>query len=236
MVDSEKFVQELSDELCNSIKKNVRIDGDKNGFNSKMAIEKFKACVKKMDEKNNNLDLEELKKYIKSNYKLEIIKYDTKDKDIIIKISEIQVLPVKNQVDTKKLLKEKIKSLSNHRTNIDLHKAKTDENVSDEILKEYTKLKRISKIPVPEPSEIFSNPEQYKPILSMVLNNKMATQIGNNHPYIRYFRLIAEKLNIQPSNLDAQPEPDSSNDIEDKIPTLIGNKLSNNDDDTDDDE
>ena len=209
------------------VKKNIYIDGDKNGFNSKMAIEKFKNCIKNMDEKDNNINLEELKKYIKPKYNLEIIKYNTQDAEIIIKISEI---PLINNETKRKLLKEKINAMKNHRTNIDIHKAKTSDNVSDEILKEYIKLKKISKVPVPEPSEILSNPEQYKPILSMVLNNGMINQIGNNHPYIRYFKLIAEKLNIKPSNLEPM------NDNEDVIPKLIPNKLSNNDDDTDDED
>ena len=126
--------------------------------------------------------------------------------------------------------------MKKHRTNIDLHKAKVDDNVSDDILKEYTRLKKISKVPVPEPSEILSNPEQYKPILSMVLNNKMINQIGHNHPYIRYFKLIAEKLNIQPINLDPPPKIEPLDDAEDEIPILVGNKLSSNDDDTDDEE
>ena len=225
MNDGELYKTELY------IKKNVCIEGDKNGFNSKIAIEKFKKSVKNMDEKDNNINLDELKKkYIKSNYKLDINKCDT---NIIIQISEIQQI---NKDEARKNLKEKIKAMKKHRTNLDLHKAKTNDNVSDEILKEYIRLKKISKIPVPEPSEILSNPEQYKPILSMVLNNKLVNQIGNNHPYIRYFKLIAEKLNIQPSNLDIQPSNLDIEDDTDMIPKLIGNKLSNNDDDTDDEE
>jgi hypothetical protein len=236
MNDTEAFVKELSDELCKTsvyVKKNVYIDGDKIGFNSKIAIEKFKNNVKNMDEKNNNLNLEELqKKYIKTSHKLEIIKYDPKDKEIIIKIMETSIV---NQKENRKALKEKLRGMTKHRTNIDIHKAKTDENISDEILKEYTKLKKISKIPVPEPSEILSNPEQYKPILNMVLNNKMVNQIGNNHPYIRYFKLIAEKLNLE-SEDEYVRVPISEHETEEKIPTLIGNKISNNDDDTDDEE
>jgi len=199
----------------------VFIEGDKTGFNSKIAIEKFKSCVKKMDETESKLNLEELqKKYVKPEFKLEIIKYDSNNKDIIIKI-----LINNKYEENRKVLKEKIKLLKKNRTNSDYHKAKLDENVSDEILKEYNKLKKMTKMPVPEPSEILSNPEQYKPLLSMVLNNQMINQMGANHPYIKYFKLIAEKLNIQ-------PEP---------IPTITtnnisANKLSQNDDDTDEED
>jgi hypothetical protein len=199
--------------------KNVFIEGDKIGFNSKMAIEKFKTCVKKMDETKSELNLEELqKKYIKPEFKLEIIKYDPCIKDIIIKIS------INNKYEeNRKVLKEKIKLLKKDRTNSDYHKAKQNENVSDEILKEYNNLKKMTKMPVPDPSEILSNPEQYKPILSMVLNNKMINKMGVNHPYIKYFKLIAQKLNIQPE-LDSEPEPDIKNTV------VSANELSQNED------
>jgi hypothetical protein len=228
-MSSYTFVEELSKELCQSeinthIITNICIEGNRDGFNSKMAIEKFKKSIKKMNSDNLNLD-ELQKKYVKPTYKLEIIKHLPGDKEIIIKILEIQV-PIVSQSDNKKLLKEKIKSMSNHRKNFEIHKAKTDDNVTDEILKEYAKLKKISKIPVPDPSEMLSNPEQYKPILNMVLNNKMLNSLSTNHPYIKYFKLIAEKLNINFS--DKPPE--------NIVQNIIGNKISSNDDDTDEED
>ena len=59
------------------------------------------------------------------------------------------------------------------------------------------KLKQISKMPIPEPNEIFAHQEEYKPIISMVLQNSMMQQLGSNHPYVRYFKLIAEKLGVE---------------------------------------
>lgn len=176
-----------------NVPKNVCIEGNKDNFNSKIAIDKFKKSIKKMD-LDGNINLEELqKKYLKPNYKLELV---TNDKlNIILKVLEVVTVTTPT-IDTKKILKDKIKTMTKNRQNISFHKAKLDENVSPEILKEYTRLKKISKMPVPEPSEVLSNPEQFKPILSMVLNNKMLNQMGSNHPYIKYFKLLADKLNI----------------------------------------
>ena len=57
--------------------KHIFIEGTKDGFNSKIAIEKFKKTLKKMDI-DGNINLDELqKKYIKSNYKLELINNNT---------------------------------------------------------------------------------------------------------------------------------------------------------------
>lgn len=174
-----------------NVPKNVCIEGNKDNFNSKIAIDKFKKSIKKMD-LDGDINLEELqKKYLKPAYKFELV---TNDKlNINLKVLEVVTTP---SIDTKKILKDKIKIMTKNRQNISFHKAKLDDNVSPEILKEYTRLKKISKMPVPEPCEVLSNPEQFKPILSMVLNNKMLNQMGANHPYIKYFKLLADKLNI----------------------------------------
>ena len=225
------IINELTEELCPKLtiylSKNVCIEGNKEGFNSKMAIDKFKMTVKKMDEESGKLSLEELqKKYIKSEFKLELVKHESNEKDIIFKIL-LNEKPVE-KVDSKQILKEKLVSMKKNRTNSDFHKAKQDENVSDEILREYNNLRKISKMQVPDPSEILSNPEQYKPLLNMVLNNQMVNQMGANHPYIRYFRLISDKLNLQTGNSELETEL--------LKPTVTPSKISMTDDDTDEED
>lgn len=242
MSDSKELIDNLADELVASgysvyIPKNVCIEGDKNGFNSKMALEKFKTSVKNMDRdiNKNELDLEELKnKYVKSNYILEIIKHDQSNKDIIIKISENNKQQSNTDDTKKKILKDKLNSMKKNRTNVEYHKAKQNENIPDDILKEYLKLKKVCNMPIPEPGEILSNPEQYKPILSMVLNNKMTSQIGTMHPYIKYFKLIAQKLNIKPLDIPSEVLENIKSEISKS--EISNNKISNNDDDTDEED
>lgn len=224
------IINSLDDETCPQLSvylpKNVCIEGNKDGFNSKIAIEKFKTCIKKMDSETANLNLEELqKKYLKPEFKLELIKHEPNEKNIIIKVLLIEK-PVVNKENNKKSLKEKLKYMKQNRTNSDYHRVKQDKNVPDEILREYLNLKKITKMPVPDPSEIFSNPEQYKPLLNMVLNNQMINQLGANHPYIRYFKLISEKLNLQTGI--SEPEL-----VE---PSVTPNKISTSDDDTDEED
>lgn len=223
---SEPNIDELIDEPCPTlfvyVPKNVFIEGNKEGFNSKIAIEKFKTTVKKMDKTEAKINIKELQKYIKPEFNLELVKHDPTDKSIIFKVSEKE----KENKDHKKMLHEKIKHMKKNRTNSDYHRAKNDENVTDEILSEYNKLKKISKMPVPEPSEMLANPEQYRPLLNMVLNNQMVNQLGINHPYIRYFKLISEKLNMSVSETtEVIPEP-----------PVTTNKISSNDDDTDEED
>jgi hypothetical protein len=97
----------------------------------------------------------------------------------------------------RKMLKAKINLMRQDRTNSVYHKAKANDSVPAEILHEYMKLKQMSKMPIPEPNEIFAHPEEYKPIISMVLQNSMMKQLSSNHPYVRYFRLIADKLGVE---------------------------------------
>ena len=177
---------------------NVIVEGDKTGFNSKNAVDKFKQAVKS----SNNFDLVELtKKYVKSGFLLEQVeKTDNSFRFMIGKEnSEVEKQePQLSEKDQKrKMLKAKINLMRQDRTNSVYHKAKANDNVPAEILNEYMKLKQISKMPIPEPNEIFAHPEEYKPIISMVLQNSMMQQLGSNHPYVRYFKLIAEKLGVE---------------------------------------
>ena len=176
---------------------NVYIEGDKSGFNSKVAVDKFKAMVKK----DTNIDVISLKsKYIKSDYKLEIV--NKTDTEIKFKLSQ-----EKNEtpeVNNRELLKTKLNMMRKNRTNTEIHKAKANKNVPEDILNEYMKLKKLANnMPIPEPSEILANPEQYRPVISMVLGNSMMKQYGTNHPYVRYFKLLAEKLGVD----EALPVP-----------------------------
>jgi hypothetical protein len=177
---------------------NVIVEGDKTGFNSKNAVDKFKQAVKS----SNNFDLVELtKKYVKSGFVLEQVeKTDTSYKFMLGKENtevEKQEPQLNEKEQRRKMLKAKINLMRQDRTNSVYHKAKANDNVPPEILNEYMKLKQISKMPIPEPNEIFAHPEEYKPIVSMVLQNSMMKQLGSNHPYVRYFKLIADKLGVE---------------------------------------
>ena len=179
---------ELVGNITQIKKSSVVIDGDKSCFVSKAAVDKFKQHIKNTAEFN----LEELNnKYIKPEFKLELTYNDNSEYKFKIITKPIE----KSDKDKKReLLRTKINLMSKSRTNNDYHKAKSAGNVDNEILVEYYKLKKMSQMPIPEPSEILANPEQYKPIVSMVLGNSMMKQLGKSHPYVRYFTLLAEKL------------------------------------------
>jgi len=187
---------EIAQNITSNENKNticVFIDGDKSAFVSKAAVDKFKQSIKSNPE-TNLTDL--VSKYIKPEYNLKLVSSDNNEYKY-----KLSVKPVKQQPKEKtereqrrELLKAKINLMANARTNRDYHKAKSAGNVDNEILIEYQKLKSMTKMPIPEPSEILSNPEQYKPMISMVLSNSIMKQYGSSHPYVRYFTLLAEKI------------------------------------------
>jgi hypothetical protein len=164
----------------------VFIEGDKEGLNSKSAVDKFKSYVKN----NSNFTVEDLStKFVKADYTLELVSKSDTEVRFTIKKKE-------SKVNNKELFKAKLKMIRDERTNVGARRALQDENVPDEITKEYLKAKKMLKVPIPQPSEIFAKPEEYKSLVSMVLNNDMMRHLGSNHPYVRYFKLVAEKLNV----------------------------------------
>lgn len=165
---------------------NVYIEGSKDGFKSKAAVDKFKTSVKN----NVDINISELKeRFIEASFNLELL--EKTETDIKFKLSK----NVDNsQEKQRELLRAKLNIMKKNRTNSDIHKARNNKTVPDDILDEYMKLKKIATMPIPEPSDILSKPEEYKPIIQMVLGNSMMKQYPSNHPYVRYFKLLAEKI------------------------------------------
>ena len=151
---------------------------------------------------------------------------------------------VDDVVNNKELFRAKIKMLRDERTNVGARRALADDKVPDEITKEYLKAKKMIKMPIPAPSEIFAKPEEYKSLVSMVLNNDMMKQLGSNHPYVRYFRLIAEKLNVTETTYmnNNQQQPSLPQSLENlmkmagpqEMKNITANKMSNDTDSEED--
>ena len=220
----------------------VFIDGDKTAFVSKAAIDKFKQSVKS----NPNVVLKELvEKYVKPEYNLELVSSDTNEYKYKVIVKPVQKLKKEKTEKEQRheLLKAKLNLMANARTNRDYHKAKTSGNVDHEILVEYQKLKKMTKMAIPEPSEILANPEQYRPMLSMVLSNSIMKQHGSSHPYVRYFTLLAEKIGATEFIPQEQAQTNLSNGIEEmmknagptELKNVSGNSIVNDDTDSESD-
>lgn len=163
---------------------NVYIEGDKTGFNSASAIDKFKNHVKTVD-CDKNFD-----KYVKSDYNITLI-YKT---DTLLKYNVSKKNVEKPQFNKKELFQAKLKLLADKRTNVNIKKLSTSKDiVPDEVRDAYIKLTKVTSSTIPEPVEILKNPEQYKPLILQVLRSNMNNQ---NKYYLDYFKLLAKHVGL----------------------------------------
>ena len=161
---------------------------------------------------------------MKPEYKLEIFSKTENE----IKFKSINLVDLQN-IEHKKMLKAKLKLLTG-KTNV--YSTNPNVSVPADILKEYVKLKNMSKMPIPEPGEICANKEEYKPIIQMVLGNDMMKTLGNKHPYKKYFTLLAEHLGLEINHINEELVANSGPvKITDNIKT---SDLHDNDTDSDD--
>jgi hypothetical protein len=171
----------------------VFIEGNKNDFKSKNAVVKFKAALKI----NPNANLSAISDlYLKNDTVFELV--ERTDKFIKVKLTKKE-----QKLETRTLLKNKLKAMRNERTNTDYHKAKNAGNVPSDILTEYLKLKKIMKIPLLEPSTVLSKKEEHKPIISMMLSNPMLKSLGTSHPYVKYIKMLAKEIGLN-TDLNAE--------------------------------
>jgi hypothetical protein len=226
----------------------IFIDGDKNGFNTKNSIDRFKKKIKL----NNDLNLDELiKEFIKNDYNLEIIEKN----DELIKFNITKKEIIKEDINNarqelRNKLKNMIKSKSNRLSNM-----KRNVNIPEEITKEYLKLIKlnISNNNIPSPQDVFAKKEEYKMSIPLILNNPQIKKLPQSHPYIKYFKLLAKHLDITDEHLNIPPEiinnlnniqlPDNiqslinkSGSINNVLDNIIGNINKTNDNKKDDED
>jgi hypothetical protein len=168
--------------------KSVYIEGDKSGFNSQSALLKFKNYVK------SSANLDNLKQFIKADY--EVVQLEDTDTFIKYNIKK-KVVEQNNNIDKKQMFKAKMKLLSDKRTNINIKNLSLNKDVVPQDIREaYSKLSKISAIPIPEPVEILRKPEEYKPLILQVLRSNVN---NTNKLYMNYFRLLAQHVGLTPS-------------------------------------
>jgi hypothetical protein len=155
---------------------NIYIDGDKNAFNSKTSINKFKMFIKN----NKTFDIQELQhKYIHYNYKLELV--EKTNEYIKFKVS---VNDRNKNTDTLVKLKDKLKLMKDIRIKND--------DINIDIL--YNKLKKLNaNVPLPSPSDALKDPDKYKPIIASITAT-LSKKCNANNNYIKYFKLLSEHI------------------------------------------
>ena len=181
----------------------VFIEGDKNGFNTKNSIDRFKKKIKV----NNNFNIDELiKEFIKIDYNLELI--EKNDELIKFNITKKEKIINKDINDVKQELRNKLKNIIKSKSNR-INNNNKNINIPEEITKEYIKLTKlnINNNSIPSPHDVFSKKEEYKMSIPLILNNPQIKKLPQSHPYLKYFKLLAKHLDISnDNNLNISPD------------------------------
>lgn len=191
---------------------NIFIEGDRNLFVSKSAVDNFKKTVKSTYN-TETFDLNSFTKYLKDGYKFRL---DVSNLDLKFTIIENNLKVLKLQE-----LREKIKMKTRARTNYHVKQSKG--LVPQEIADLYAKLTKNYNVPIPAPNEIFEKPEEHKGVIKMVLGNQMMKSLPKSHPYVKYFTLIAqaigvdENTQIEESDMPIFPENVTANGVVNKL-------------------
>jgi hypothetical protein len=204
-----------------STSKNIYIDGDKAGFKSKIAVDKFKATVRGME----TVDVNVLKeKYIAEGYDLELVETKSLNDDVVeVRFKVGKPEQMVSKTSSKDVYRTRLNMMRKNRTNSEVHNAK-NKNVPDDILEAYTKLKKSAgSLPIPEPTEILAKPDEYRTMISMVLENEMMNKLPKSHPYVQYFTLLAQKLGVE-KTLPVHTK-DYGNELKNSIKEVRGNDI-----------
>jgi hypothetical protein len=206
----------------------IYLNGDKNSFFSKSALLKFKSIIKDNPSNYNKICYN----YMKPEYKLELIEQN----EFEIKFDIIKLENIIKPQNNRELLISKIKKLKSNRTNL---KSTNNKDVDNNLIKEYNDLKKISKIPIPNPNEVLADPKKYKDIIELFLNDDFIKKMGVTHPYIKYHKSLYTKINkilSEKNNHDDNNDNDNDNELDNnKLNNneLDNNKLNNNEFDND---
>jgi len=205
--------------------KSVLIEGDKQYFSSKGAIDRLKR-----DLKNNDQEKLSSSEYFREGWTYQLMS-QTQDE---IKIKIVNKKDPENKEprvlecdERRQLLKNKLKQLREDRSSVSLIKNKSKVEVSNELVNTYMMLKR-AKLPIsiPEPSEVLSNPEKYKNIVYTMMQSFGIVKNKNNIVY-NYYKLLAESLYI-PTNYQPINNPVVNNNPVINNPVINNPVINNN--------
>jgi len=166
--------------------KQIHIEGDKNFFVSKNAVDRFKK-----DLRNNATEKLKENDYFVEDWTYELVSENETEMrvKIVNKVKGPRVLPCDEK---RQLLKSKIFKMTNDRTSHDNIKNKSI--VPKDLLNEYLALKK-HKLPMElhDPSKVLSNPEEYRNIIHTMVKS-FGMYKGNNNPVINYYRSLEKHL------------------------------------------
>lgn len=200
----------------------VLIEGDRNLFISKSAVDRFK-----QDVKTTKPDMIDSAKYLKDGYSFKI----AHEIDII----KVKIISTQEELlETKRAeLRNKLRRAQRVRSGEQFKELESmKRTIPDKLFKSYMNLVKNYNLPnIPAPTDVINNTQRYKEQISAIMgtlgnvsnDSKMSNAIKN------YFNTLGQFMGIEPMNFNLENTPVSSmqqvdnsdTEDEDDIPTLV---------------
>ena len=186
----------------NRITKSVVIEGNRDHFASKAAIDRFKNDLK-CDNKEKLAE----GNYFKSGWTYEMV--SDSGNEIKVKLVEKKKEPKQmTEEDAKRyMLKMKLRDMQQKRMSPQQVVNSMKDKVPEDVIGAYMDLKRNPnfKMPIPHPLEVMSKVEEYRPVIPETVQS-FGMFKGTNNPFVNYFRLLAKHLGL-PTNFIPPQQP-----------------------------
>lgn len=177
--------------------KSVFINGDKELFVSKGAIQRLKNDLRKCDEKNISI---EDGKYIKPGYIFDINYRDNNFNVDIITVDE----HMRNE--RKRMLRKKLKNAKYHRsTNVKRDMDSLKRTIPDKLFKSYANLLKQGNFSnIPSPKDVIENPERFQRQISMIMgeNGLVSNDEKSNNAIKKYFNTLGNFMGVEPARMN----------------------------------
>jgi len=211
---------------------NVLIEGDRNLFISKAAVDRFKKDIR-----TTKPDMIDVKKYLKDGYTFAFDKNapeGTVSTRIITLEEEAELNRADMLAEKRKNLRSRLKNAQTARSQTPKQKlASLKRSVPEKLFNAYFNLISKYQLPgIPAPDEVINNVDKYRTQIATIMgtignvsdNNAVSNEIKH------YFNTLGEYLSIEPMNLTPQQEPivssvpaqfNSDTEDEDEAPELV---------------
>ncbi len=195
---------------------NVLIEGNREVFLSKSAVDRFKKDVKE-----TKPDMIDSSKYLKSGY---IFNISTENNNIHAKICNEEELKLENKRNE---LKNKLKNAQRCRGGEQYKQLESlKRTIPDKLFKSYVNLiKTYGANNIPSPLDVIENPDKYRTQISRVMATKapVSNDIHLSNAIKQYFNSLGKFLCIEPENMnyDTTPRIVTENNLVEEIPELV---------------
>jgi hypothetical protein len=209
---------------------NVLINGDRNMFISKAAIDRFKKDIRV-----TKPDMIDVKKYLQEGYTFAFDK-NAPEGTVSAKIITLAEEEALNRADMlaekRKNLKSRLNNAQTARSQIPKQKlASLKRSIPEKLFNSYFNLISRYQLPgIPAPDEVINNVDKYVTQIATIMGT-MGNVSDNNavsNDIKKYFSTLGEYLSIEPINITSHQEPmistapvESDTEEEDNAPQLV---------------